>query len=317
MLSSPPRRGRSTVAFSLGLLAGLALLVPHGPGLARAGEPKDPGRLTIDRIFASAEFRPDSFGPVHWLKKLGGYTTREPSATVKGSQDIVRTDPATGKREVLVSAANLVPPGETAALAIDEYAWSPDESLVLIYTNSKRVWRKNSRGDYWIFDVGARQLRKLGGGAPPASLTNARFSPDGKRVAYVRDRNLYAEDVAGGKVVPLTTTDSPHVLNGTFDWVYEEEFSLYDGYRWSPDGRAIAFWQLDTRGVHDYYLLNQTDGLYQQLTRFKYPKAGRPNSACRIGVVWVEKPAEAAAGTNDPKGGAPAARSPVWLDLPG
>jgi dipeptidyl-peptidase-4 len=304
MPRSLPHR-RQAIAKSGCLAVALATLPLFTAARTGAEELKAPDRLTIDRIFASAEFRQEPFGPVHWLKKLGGYTTLEPAETVKGARDIVRTDPATGRREVLVSAANLIPRGEASALTIDHYDWSADESLVLIYTNSTRVWRKKSRGDYWVFDVAARQLHKLGGDAPPASLMHACFSPDGKKVAYVRDRNLYAENVADGKIVQLTTTDSPHILNGTFDWVYEEEFSLYGGFCWSLDSRAIAFWQLDTHGVDDYYLVNQATGLYQQLRRFKYPKAGRPNSSCRVGVIWVE-PFD---GPSTPK--------LVWLDVPG
>ena len=84
----------------------------------------------------------------------------------------------------------------------------------------------------------------------------AQFSPDGRSVAYVRDRNIYVEDLATHQITPLTQTDSPNIINGTFDWVYEEEFHSYDGFRWSPDSSRIAFWQLDTTGMDDYFLLN-------------------------------------------------------------
>ncbi|MCI0461467.1 MAG: S9 family peptidase [Gemmataceae bacterium] len=312
---------RPCLACRAALLACLAL-VPLAPAQGPPAGEKRPDLLTVDRIFASADFRPESYGPVRWLRKHRGYTLKEPSEQRKGSRDIVRIDPDSGRREVVVSAVNLVPPGEESPLAIDDYQWSADESLVLISTNSKRVWRKHSRGDYWVFDVGSRELRKLGGGAPPATLMNAHFSPDSRKVAYVRDRDIYVEDLATRKVRRLTKAESPHVLNGAFDWVYEEEFSLYDGFRWSPDSSAIAFWQLDPRGVDDYLLVNQTDGLYQQLTRFKYPKAGRPNSACRVGVV-LAKLSEPWPGKNpalDPRltgvsllgthGG-------VWLNVPG
>ena len=148
---------------------------------------------------------------------------------------------------------------------------------------------ENTRGDYWVFDTTSRELKKLGAFAKPSQLMSARFSPDNSKVAYVYERNLYVEDLTTHKVRQLTLTASPHIMNGTFDWVYEEEFFLYDGFRWSPDSKRIAFWQLDTSGMDDYYLLNGIGGLYQQLTKFKYPKTGRPNAACRIGIVLVEK----------------------------
>jgi dipeptidyl-peptidase-4 len=245
------------------------------------GKDADAGKLTIDRIFQGADLRGEGFGTPRWL-------TRHSAYTIKSGGDIVRVDLATGKREVIVAGRHLTPPGATAPLAIDDYAWSNNEALLLIYTNSKRVWRKNTRGDYWVFDTVSRELRKLGGDAPPSSLMHARFSPDNRKVAYVRDRNIYVEDLGTHAIEQLTTTDSPHIINGTFDWVYEEELDLFAGFRWSPDSKRIAFWQLDTSGVDDYYLVNNTAGLYQQLKKFKYPKVGRANAACRICVVGVE-----------------------------
>jgi dipeptidyl-peptidase-4 len=220
---------------------------------------------------------------------------------VKNAQDIVRIDPATGNREILVSAAQLIPKGDSKPVPIEEFQFCADESRVLIFTNSRRLWRKNTRGDYWVFDLNGRDLRRLGGDAKSAALMSAKFSPDGLKVAYVLDRNIFAEDVTTHEIRQLTQAESPDIINGAFDWVYEEEFGLYEGFRWSPDSKRIAFWQLDTTGVDDYYLVNNTAGLYQQLTKFKYPKVGRPNAACRIGVVrldtkitvWLQVPGEA------------------------
>ncbi len=309
MLDASLRRRLTAATAFLVLLSAAAPL--------RAGDAKDAGRLSIDRIFHSGDFQPDSFGPVRWLAKSPGYTTKEPSEQVKGFHDLVRHDPASGRREVLVSASHLIPAGAASPLRIEGYSWSPDESLVLIYTNSKRVWRRNTRGDYWVFDVSSHELRKLGGSAAPSTLMFARFSPDGRRVAYVRDRDLYVEDLLSRKVTRLTTAPVPEVIHGTSDWVYEEEFDLRDGFRWSPDGRMIAFWQFDTRGVDDYYLVDNIDGLYQQLKRFKYPKTGRPNSAVRIGVVTV---ADSPAGVTREGRIAyyPAKAGEItWIDAPG
>ena len=143
--------------------------------------------------------------------------------------------------------------------------------MVLIYTNSKRVWRQKSRGDYWVLDRSARQLHQLGGEARPSSLMFAKFSPTSPQVAYVRERNIYLENLRDHTIRQLTNTASDDVINGAFDWVYEEEFSVRDGFRWSPDGRAIAYWQLNTRGVPRFPLINNTDSLYPQVTWFAYP----------------------------------------------
>ena len=114
-------------------------------------------------------------------------------------------------------------------------------------------------------------------------------SPDGGRVAYVREHNLYVEDLADGRITQLTHDGSRTIINGTFDWVYEEELNLRDGFRWSPDGRRIAFWQLDASGVRDFDLINDTDSLYSFVVPVQYPKAGTTNSAARVGVVSADE----------------------------
>ena len=113
----------------------------------------------------------------------------------------------------------------------------------------------------------------------------AKFSPDGDRVAYVRENNLYVEDPGQWSITPLTTDGSRTVINGTFDWVYEEELMNYyaDGWRWSPDGQSIAYWQLNADQVRDFNLINNTDSLYSRVVPVQYPKAGEANSAARVG----------------------------------
>jgi dipeptidyl-peptidase-4 len=265
---------------------------------AIAGEPEDPSRLTLQRIYGAPEFEPERVR-VDWLADSSGYCTLESSEGLPGGRDVVRHDPETGKRTVLVPAAHLIPPGESAPLAIDDYAFSHDQCRVLVFTNSRRVWRVNTRGDYWVLDRSSRELRKLGGDAPPASLMHAKFAPVGSLVAYVRGNNLYVEDVADGRITRLTHPSSPDEINGTFDWVYEEEFDLRDGFRWSPDGQWIAYWQLNTSGVREFPLVNNTDSLYPRINPIKYPKVGERNAACRVGVV-------------SSRGG-----DTRWLDLPG
>lgn len=255
--------------------------------------------LSVQRIFDSEEFNGESFAG-QWIENGSGYTTFEASKATPSGKDLVRHDPKTGAKEILVAAADFIPPGETVPLSVDGHTWSPDTSRLLIFTNTKRVWRTNSRGDYWVLDRTSHELSKLGGSAQPSTLMFAKFSPDGRRVAYVRERNLYVEDLASRQITALTTTDSPEIINGTFDWVYEEEFALRDGFRWSPDGRFLAYWQLNTEGVRKVALVNNTDGLYPTTQLIEYPKVGEVNSACRVGVVgssggptrWLEVPGD-------------------------
>ncbi|MBN2415639.1 S9 family peptidase [bacterium] len=245
------------------------------------------GLLTLERIFNSREFASERFGPARWLADASGYTTLEPSQELAAGTDIVRYDPKTGARTVMVTAASLVPEQGNRPLPIADYSWSPDAKRLLIFTNTKRVWRQNTRGDYWVLTLGTGKLQRLGGDAEPGTLMFAKFSPDGAQVAYVvyAANNIYMEDLASGRIVPLTDDGSETIINGTFDWVYEEEFGLRDGFRWSPDGKKIAYWQLDASGVGVFNLINNTDSLYSKIIPIQYPKVGTTNSAGRIGVV--------------------------------
>jgi dipeptidyl-peptidase-4 len=200
----------------------------------------------------------------------------------------VRYDVEKGSREVLVPASRLVPPGGSEPIHIQDYAWSPDGTQLLVFTNTQPVWRLNTRGDYWVLDRPSGKLRQLGGSeAKPSSLMFAKFAPDGGRVGYVRENNLYVEELANGKIIALTTDGSRTMINGTFDWVYEEELMNYyaDGWRWSPDGASIAYWQLNADSVKNFHLVNNTDSIYSRVIPIQYPKVGETNSAARIGVV--------------------------------
>ena len=250
---------------------------------------------TLDRMLNKNEFASASFGPARWLHDGAEYTTVEPSKDVpksdanpNGGLDIIQYETATGKRSVLVSATKLIPAAGPKPLSIEDYAWSKDNRLLLIYTNSKRVWRQNTRGDYWVLDLASGKLKQLGGGAPESSLMFAKFSPDSRSVAFVRANNIYVQDLTSDAVRQLTTDGSTTLINGTSDWVNEEELDIRDGFRWSPDSQSIAFWQFDTTGVGEYTLINDTVERYPVTTKYLYPQPGTTNSAVRAGVVSVQ-----------------------------
>ncbi len=270
------------------VFVGLLALFVSVPSAAVAQVPENVNE-TLRHIFASAEFAPQRFGPARWIDNGTAYTTVEKSAADSDASDIVRYETATGNRSIYVSARQLVPSGTSGALDIDDYRWSADGNLLLLFTNTQRVWRQNTRGDYWVLNRKTGALKKLGGpNAPPSSLMYAKFSPAGDRVAYVRQGNLYVERLSDGAITALTTdADSLHV-NGMTDWVYEEEFDLRDAFRWSPDGSKIAYWRFDMTGLGTYFLVNDTDSLYPKITPIQYPKAGTTNSAVRAGVVSAE-----------------------------
>ncbi|HEX8298267.1 MAG TPA: S9 family peptidase [Rubricoccaceae bacterium] len=241
----------------------------------------DPSRLTLEQIFASRTFASER-GGAQWDDGTHTVAFERSDAGLR----YVRTDIGSGETETLLTAAQLTPPGATEPLEVEDLTFSDSRRQVLIYTNSARVWRANTRGDYWVLDVRSGRLRQLGGpDAAPSTLMFATFSPDGTRVAYVREHNLYVEDVATGAMTALTADGSETTINGTFDWVYEEEFGLRNGFRWSPDGEQIAYWRLDASGVRDFLMINNTDSLYSYTIPVQYPKAGTTNSAAKIGVV--------------------------------
>jgi len=268
----------------LTLLTAILILVVSGCKARQT----DPSELTLDRIFSSREFFGDRFGPVRWLEDGSGYTTVEASEAEDGGQDIVRYDPATGESEIIVSASSLIPEGSTLPLSIHNYSWSPDGNKAVIFTNSVRVWRDNTRGDYWVLDRESRRLRQIGQFATPSTLMFAKISPDGLKVGYVTENNVYVETLSDGSVTQLTHDGSRTIINGTTDWVNEEEFGLRDAFRWSPDSKNIAYWQLDADGIGEFLMINNTDSIYSYVIPVQYPKAGTTNSDIRIGVVSAD-----------------------------
>src|SRR5450432_866192 len=235
-----------------------------------------------------------------WLEDGAAYTVLEKSAAITDAQDIVRYATTSGKREILVSASALVSAGQKEALGIEGYQFSKDKQRLLIFTNSKPVWRQHTRGDYWLLDLNTKALEKLGAEGEPSTMQFAKFSPDSAAVAFVRSNNIFVQDLKNGKVRQLTHDGSHTIINGTSDWVYEEELDLRDAFRWSPDGKNIAFWHFDSSGVGEYPLIDYTDSIYPTIKMIPYPKAGSTNSAVSIGVVnvhsgkskWMEVPGD-------------------------
>jgi dipeptidyl-peptidase 4 len=197
----------------------------------------------------------------------------------------------------VLSQDQLIASGFTSA--VQNLVWSTDEKKILIYTDSKKVWRANTRGDYWLFDLTTGTGKQLGNGLPPSSLMFAKLSPDGTRAAYVSGHNLYVENLTTHERTALTTDGTDRIINGTFDWVYEEELSCRDGFRWSPDGKSIAYWRLDATKVPNHLMINNTDALYPFVIPVEYPKAGEKPSPAKVGVVSLDT------------------RQTTWINIPG
>ena len=245
----------------------------------------DSSKITIDRIFASGEFRGDRFSQARWIDDGNAYTKLERSEEFDGGSDIVKYNTKSGDKSILVAAADLVPEGDENPLSISNYQWSENRQMLLVFMNTRRVWRYNTKGDYWVLDLETKELKQLGEGLPGSSLMFAKFSPDNSKVAYVSKHNLYVEDLASGEIDQLTFDGTEDLINGTFDWAYEEEFFCRDGFRWSPNSKLIAYWQIDASGIKDFLMINNTDSLYSFTIPVEYPKVGEDPSSARIGVV--------------------------------
>ena len=258
----------------------------------------NPQKLTLEDIYKNGTYPTRYYRSVRWMEDHEHYTTLELNRERRCSE-IIRYNAKTGDRVALVGADQLTPQGSTDPLGVRDYSWSVDNTRLLLFTNTQRVWRYHTRGDYWVLDLKTGQLQRLGKSLETSSLMFAKFSPDGSRVGYVSKHNIYVENIEDEEISQLTFDGGNRYVNGTFDWVYEEEFDCRDGFRWSNNSERIVFWHSDTKGTGTFYMINNLDSIYSIPMPFPYPKVGTTNSAVKIGVV--------SASGGDPK----------WFDIPG
>jgi len=252
------------------------------------------GFVSLSLLLFSQQSATAQRGRTHWA--ADGYQYYR----VLGNEIVELDTRDAGKKTTLVTKENLTPAGGTP-ISVANFILSDDGQKVLIFTNTKKVWRYNTRGDYWVFDLTAKTLKQIGKARPASSLMFAKLSPDGKKAGYVSEHNLFTEDLTTGAVKQLTFDGSKKLINGTFDWAYEEEFDCRDGFRWSPDSRNIAYWQIDASKIKNYLMLNTTDSIYPYVVPVEYPVAGEDPSSCKIGVVdvntakttWMKIPGDA------------------------
>lgn len=290
------RRATQLVALSL------AFCAYSTPNFSFADAPQDEsGRspLTMEEIFASGRWSERGVS-MTWSPSGASFVKKLPAQDGGKGQDIALESPE-GEQTVIIKASELIPRdgSSDAPINVESYVLSKDSNLFLAYTNSRRVWRRNTRGDYWICDRQQDVFRKLGGDfAPPSSLQFAKISPDGSRVAYVCKNNIYVEEIVSGKIVQLTSDGSSDIINGTFDWVYEEEFDCRDGFRWSPDGKKIAFWRLDTSAEPEFVMLDDV-GL-STVTGASRIELSQLNGDFQLGAaeLTAQQPAEQSQETN-------------------
>lgn len=263
--------------FSIYLLT--LILFPGGIFWMKAQEKK---KLTIDDIFVSDKFKGEAVENIQWLPDGSAFTfTRDTNG--KNTPDIYRYHLKSGRETLVLKNGKL--PYNGAPLRISDFHTTGIQEHLLLTGEKRKIWRHSFVAPFYLYDMKMKKLTALANNDP--ELQNVMLSPDGKWVAYVKNNNLYLAGVNDGESRQLTFDGSDNILNGVFDWVYEEEFGRADAYRWSPDSKKIAFWRTDQTRVKTFILLNELPH-YSDSIHLKYPKVGEQNAIVKIGVVDIK-----------------------------
>ena len=250
--------------------------------LAQAQQKKE---ITLADIYQQGTFAAKSVSGVNWMNN-GRFYSSEVADQKNNVTDIVRYDVTTGKAVgTLIEGEDLIPAGSSNPIVFDAYTFSSDEQKVLFSTERERIYRRSSKAEFYVYDLATKKLTKLSNGGKQLYAT---FSPDAKRVAFARDNNMFFVDLTSMQETQITRNGKTNqIINGTADWVYEEEFSFAQGFAWSPDGSKIAFYTFDETRVPEFNM--QLWGqLYPQDYKFKYPKPGEANSTISVSVYHLK-----------------------------
>ncbi len=244
-----------------------------------------PHKLTLETIFHSDTFQLNYIRSIQWLPDGSGLTY------IKGgkqhiSADIYLFHIKQRREKLLLNGDDLKLANDSEPLRFSAYQWVENGAKILFKANERHIWRHSTQAQYFIYDMKSGDFHSLIDGDPYVS--NAKISPDKKYVGYVKENNLYVFNTADGTIRQLTRDGNKDVINGQFDWVYEEEFAISDGWRWSPDGKHIAFWRIDATPEPTFSWVDFSP-LNGRVETIRYPKAGQSNAWVQIGVIDVEK----------------------------
>ena len=234
--------------------------------------------ITLEDIWTNYSFYPLSVRGINSLSNGRQYTSIKKGSVVV--YDYKSGDSVT----TLVKASELIPKGEEGPIKLGSFSMSKDETKFLIPTETDAIYRHSSVSKYYVWDTDSKKLSNLSSDKQRL----ADFSPDGSKVAFVRDNNIFIKNLETGKELRLTSDGKFNsIINGTCDWVYEEEFGFTKAFFWSPDGKKIAYYRFDESRVKEYTLTTYGE-LYPELYTYKYPKAGEDNSLVEIFVYNLE-----------------------------
>lgn len=228
-------------------------------------------KFSIDNIFVKGEFKAKEFTSIKWMNDSKNYT-----ALI--DNQIIKFNTQTGAQEAVLFD------GEKYEVTLDKYSLSQDEKKLLIAADREDIYRRSFKANYFIFDLTTNKIQKVSDDGPQQYAT---FSPDGLKVAYVKDNDLYFVDLRTEKVTQVSRNGEINkIINGTTDWVYEEEFGFVKGFQWSPKSDKIAYYSFDESKVKEFQM-QVWDSLYPQFHTFKYPKAGEDNSRIALKIYHI------------------------------
>jgi dipeptidyl-peptidase-4 len=226
-------------------------------------------QITVEDFTTKNTFAQKSVTGINWMKDGQFYSSLS-------SNKIIKFDITTGKEVQTLLDGDALSPRVT----IQDYSFSADESKLLLLTATESIYRHSFTAEYFVYDLSAKKITKL---SPNGRQSYASFSPDGSKVAFVRSNNLFYTDLATMAEAQVTDDGKFNfIINGTTDWVYEEEFSFVVGFHWSPDGKKLAYYRFDESGVKEYNMQLWLKKLYPSDYKFKYPKAGEANSSVDV-----------------------------------
>lgn len=241
---------------------------------------KDKKNITVEDIFVKHTLSPHGFRSVTWNAQSNGldFIKFDSSAMVIKEENI----DASKIKDILNSAKLKITGIKNTSIRINGYRWSKSGKLLLITTNMSHVWRRSRLARYYVYDVKSQKAEAIF----DSSITNVHFSPNEKMIGFVFKNNIYIKSLKNNRITQLTHDGNENIINGKFDWVYEEEFSVTDGWMWSPDGKHIAFWRLDQSHEPDFSW-TEFSALHGKVKTIRYPKAGDPNALVKIGVIDI------------------------------
>jgi len=235
-------------------------------------------RISLDDLYKRYTFYEKSINSISSMNDGESYTVLEDNGKV------VKYDYSSGKQIGVLFDPFTIKNIDLSRL--EDYSLSGDESKMLIVTNVSRIYRHSYNATYFIYDLKTKNIELLAEGS---QVMLATFSPDGKKVSFVRDNNIYIKDLSSKEIKQITTDGKYNsIINGAPDWVYEEEFSLLTGMQWSPDSKKIAFLRFDESEVRQFNMTKFQRNLYPENYTFKYPKAGEKNSIVSVHVFNIE-----------------------------